>query len=391
MYIIVVAGAWAGFLVYWAKSTIGQSGCSRDAASLAGAFPSTRQELDLDSPRLEDPFSCHEVSEMIHQNAPLTSHRFNYLRRRAYVHDAECFEEHYALFRRAFLLRRTSTSGKHFNLHIPKSGGTSLCEMARRNNLTVPTDSSNCQYLPAGAPYWCCKDMDARRYMSCPELDRKFGMHQFVANENYLDHPLCFDDRLYSINLREPVTRAISNVETYIPFIGNAGGNHPYYGRRLNLIQSNYLTWALVAGLRGEDASSGINHRFDYVPGSTRDDLLVAKFVLGQFDFLLGVDAQESCNDVILTLMGMRYNKFPRYTNDRWVVVEANSTIRNKSSDDPRRYYRRDSYERLNVIDARLFEYATDLIRADCQFFERIIADEADRDGLPSLELYQTK
>jgi hypothetical protein len=348
------------------------------------------------------PFDCADVSNAFRPNitvVELSSYKFNLLRRKAYMHDRSCYEEHLDQFSKAFLLRRRSTGGRHYNLHLPKSGGTSLCRAVLNDGFKSP--NSACHNKP-GCAAWCCCSLDRPR-MACDVLSGsgKYGRSDWVSNENYLDHPLCLEDRLYSATIRDPISRAISHFEHYLDFmVHNAingireeykgreipnqwwGNRHDGQGetaRRINLIQSNYMSWSLIAGLHDEAAR--------YQAGSGANDLQDAMEVIGSFDFLLGMDVQNasaSCTADTLAMMGLNNTTLGHEKLDL-------HRERGEGPDNYQYHYRRSSWARLNDLDVMLYEYIAKLIRADCAFFARIVQAAAAGSGLTSLQFHKSE
>ena len=93
-------------------------------------------------------------------------------------------------------------------------------------------------------PLWCgCEEP---KTMTCEDLSEIQA--NFVMNENWLDD-FC-DNRLYSMLIREPISRAMSHVNQFLDALA-ARDHKPFHntkGWRLSLIQSNYMTWSLTAG-----------------------------------------------------------------------------------------------------------------------------------------------
>lgn len=336
-------------------------------------------------------FDCIEVSTAFRTNitdAELSSYKFNHLRRKAYMHDRSCYEEHQGDFKKAFLLRRRSTGERHLNLHLPKSGGTSLCHAVLNDGFRSPNAAC---HNKAGCAAWCCCSLD-RPKMTCDVLSSRYGRSDWVANENYLDHPLCLKDRLYSATIRDPISRSISHFEHFLDFMqhnaingirekykgkdiphqswwGNRHDSQGETARRINLIQSNYMTWSLVAGLHEEAA--------DYQAGRGANDLQDAMDVIGDFDFLLGMDVQNvsaSCTSDTLAVMGLKNTTLGHEELDL-------HRKRGEGPDNYQYYYRRDTYARLNDVDVLLYEYVVQLIKADCDFFAKIIKAAAGDGG----------
>ena len=341
-------------------------------------------------------FDCAELSQIFHPNittVELSSYEINHLRRKAYIYDQPCYEHYYEQFRRAFLLRRNAMNGLHYNLHIPKTGGTSLCRTVQQHGMKAPNAAC---HNKAGCAAWCCCGLDRPR-MTCDTLASRYGRYTFVGNENYLDHPLCLDDRLYSVTIREPVSRAISHFEHFLDFIVHNAVNgvrikykdageipsqwfgerddHREQARRINLLQSNYMTWSMIAGLHDDP--------FDYCPGTEADDLQVAMDVLGSFDFIIGIGVQNLtavCNSNILTLMGMRNATLGHETLDL-------QRERGDGEHNYQHYYRRDKYAQLNDYDVLLYKYSVEIMQADCNFFDKIISEAVER-GESGLESF---
>jgi len=359
------------------------SGSGSSAYFASGSSNSNTDESDRDKVLL---FDCAELSRIFRPNmttVELSSYRINHLRRKAYIYDHPCYERYYEQFRRAFLLRRNAINGQHYNLHLPKTAGTSLCRTVQQHGMKTP--NAACHNKP-GCAAWCCCGLDRPR-MTCDTLASRYGRYTFVGNENYLDHPLCLNDRLYSVTIREPVSRAISHFEHFLDFMVHNAVNgmrmkykdageihsqwfgerddHREQARRINLLQSNYMTWSLIAGLHDDP--------FDYCPGTEADDLQVAMDVLGSFDFIIGIGVQNltvACNSNILTLMGMR-----NATLGHELQRESGDGEHNYQH-----YYRRDKYAQLNDYDVLLYKYSVEMMLADCSFFDRIISEAVERE-----------
>lgn len=212
-----------------------------------------------------------------------------------------------------------------------------------------------------------------------------------MGNENYLDHPLCLKDRLYSATIRDPISRSISHFEHFLDFLQHHAINgirEKYSGkdipsqwwcdrhdgqgetaRRINLIQSNYMTWSLIAGLHEEAAR--------YQAGTGANDLQDAMEVIGDFDFLLGMDVQNvstSCTSDTLAVMGLKNTALGHEELDL-------HRERGEGKDNYQYYYRRDTYARLNDVDVLLYEYIVQLIKADRDFFAQIIGAAVGEGG----------
>lgn len=129
-----------------------------------------------------------------------------------------------------YTLNRMEHVHNHLNLHIPKSGGTSICSLAKQKskkytNFTV-AKTNGCWEGDHFLPLWCNPHFvpggDRSKWASldnsalCNMMDRNLSM--FVMNENYLDHPLCTQQKIYSIVLRDPVDRVMSNERHLLEF-----------------------------------------------------------------------------------------------------------------------------------------------------------------------------
>jgi hypothetical protein len=175
------------------------------------------------------------------------------------------------------------------------------------------------------------------------------GLPEFVMNENYLDLPMCPGQRIYSMVIRDPVDRAMSN-ERHLYNFRNKSTDVTFFQRK-ELVRHNYITWALSAGASSE-------RRFQLVPQEDQFD--IAKDTLSRFDFLLDFTRNgTSCLGVTLELMGIQ-----------------NATIghqrkgfgkQHKSKLKPR-----EMYESWNLLDLKLYEYSQQLMDIDCQFFLRL-------------------
>jgi len=282
---------------------------------------------------------CMEVPELV--NNAIHSYEVNELRRNLGIFHPHCLRDHMQLFSHKFQERRNIT--KHLSLHIPKSGGTSLCKSALDDkNFTAST--SNC-WTGDFCPLWCGRGCRFPKRVTCAEQSSlKFN---FVMNENWLDD-LC-DDWVYSILIREPVSRAISHVNHFLDTVAARGHEHfqKSKGWRLSLIQSNYMTWSLSAGKSATDI-----HPKYFRP--SREHLNEAMSILRKIDFVLDLNySNEKCNKVIFKLMGFNPTKI------------GNSNSRSGYQKD----FKKRDYTLLNDLDRELYEYATKIIDVDCKFF----------------------
>ena len=135
---------------------------------------------------------------------------------------------------------------KHIMLHIPKLGGTSVCNRVEQSTNLTTVMHTNCQKWAGSSfcPLWCC--CDVVKPTKCSSIDQ--WEEDFLMNENYLDE-FC-PQRTYSIILREPTTRTISHINhlmkatvskwTWLRETSNINW-------RLSLVQANYMTWSLSA------------------------------------------------------------------------------------------------------------------------------------------------
>lgn len=272
-----------------------------------------------------------------------------------------------------YTVHRIKHVHNHLNLHIPKSGGTSICSLAKEKaeqdtNFTVAT-TNGCWEVEHFLPLWCHSSRfvpggDRSEWLDynnedvlpepststaalCNAMDRKLPM--FVMNENYLDHPLCTQQRIYSIVLRNPVDRVMSNEHHLLEF----GREHNK--ERLQLIRNNYIVWALSSG------TTKHGERLSILP--QKEHLEIAKETLLQFDYLLDVTLtfSSSCHDDILYLMGLASGNGeipPHEMKGRGKQINLALT--------------RTEYKELNLLDIELYEYAQSVMRVDCEFFSLV-------------------
>lgn len=181
----------------------------------------------------------------------------------------------------------------------------------------------------------------------------------FVGNEAWLDHDesLFCPDRAWSVSIREPVARAMSQVTMWMHLIEKRKKRPDAHRTELlHIIQSNYMTWSLVSGT----TSPSQDHPVDFFV--KKEHLPKAKKVLSRFDFIIDIGGtSRTCFDLITEFMGITYHHVPHSR-----VVKSNYTAN----------YPREGYVAMNAIDTELYEYAQELIQADCEFFKRIKADE---------------
>ena len=311
--------------------------------------PETRETFQNDtSSRRDSPPPCDNVPELVLNLSVTLPWEINALRRTLALGDAPCFEQHFDLFAHAFAIRTTKLC-KILHLHIPKTGGTSLCSLAKENSLSTP--GSFC-WRDGFCPLWCgCSNLSPT---TCQQIHQM--QQELIMNENYLDYPLCGEERLYSVALREPVSRAMSHVNHFMDAVASRGHDHfgNTIGWRLNLIQSNYMVWSFAAG-----RYSDTDDPRSLSPG--KSDLTHAKAALRQLDFILdlGTAAQSNeCRSVILEFMGMNATNTPREENSYGDSYKAS--------------YRSLNYEMMNGLDRQFYRYALDLMRVDCDFLLRL-------------------
>lgn len=272
-------------------------------------------------------------------------------------------------------LHRIKHVRNHLNLHIPKSGGTSVCSLATEKaeqdtNFTVAT-TNGCWEGKHFLPLWCNPRFvpggDRSEWLDynneaapqdpsttaalCNTMNRK--LPTFVMNENYLDHPLCTRYRIYSIVLRDPVDRVMSNERHLLEL------ETEHNKERLQLIRNNYIVWALSSG------TTKHGERLSILP--QKEHLEIAKETLLQFDYILDVadvaltSSSSSCHDDILYLMGLASGdgENPPHEMKGW-GKQNNLTLT------------RTEYKELNLLDIELYEYAQSIMRVDCAFFSLV-------------------
>jgi len=265
-----------------------------------------------------------------------------------------------------YTLNRIEHVRNHLNLHIPKSGGTSICSLARQKskhnaNFTIALDSNNCWEYDHFMPLWMHEAFvpgtDRNEWLIdatypstaslCNMTDRKLPM--FVMNENYLDHPLCTQHRIYSIVIRDPVDRAMSN-ERHLGMF-----DREHIKERLQLIRNNYMVWALSSG------TTNHGKRLSILP--QREHLVIAMEALLQFDYVLDVaHTTSSCHNDILYLMGLASNRTGEKSphENKGAGKEISLPLS------------RNEYEELNLLDNELYENAHSIVRVDCKFYSLI-------------------
>jgi hypothetical protein len=280
----------------------------------------------------------------------------NQFRRKLAIEDPTCYERSFAHLAANFIERLDNVRA-HLHLHIPKAGGTTLCELAKlyKSVLNPDKKGSNCWEGKHFYPAWMSGDIDAREDMldnkTCHAYMERPNLPEFVMNENYLDLPMCPHQRIYSMVIREPVDRAMSNERHLYNFRDKS--TEVTFLQRKELVRHKYITWALSAG-----ASSG-DRKFQLVP--QEDQLDIAKDTLSRFDFLVDFTMNDtSCLGATLELMGIR-----------------NTTIGQQRKQFGKQHSSklkpREMYQLWNSLDLKLYEYAQQLMDIDCRFFLRLM------------------
>ena len=278
--------------------------------------------------------------------------------------NTSCYKQYLQMFVNYTLNRIRRVKHRHINLHIPKSGGTSLCQLAKQysnKNTKFTTGNSGCWEGGHFLPLWCNPAFvpggDREDWLSeadaslCDVMDRT--LPTFVMNENYLDHPLCTHQRMYSIVLRDPADRVMSH-ERHLLYLERENEEE-----RLKLIRNNYIVWALSSGATTEHGK-----RLSVVP--VREHLEIAKDTLLKFDFLLDLSTlaqNETCYKNMLDLMGLAPNEQNPPQHDMKGIGTGEEIA-----------FSREEYRRLNLLDIELYEYAQRIITHDCEFYSVVKA-----------------
>jgi len=309
----------------------------------------TQEKLDGDCPPAPDLSS-------------LDAGAINRLRRSIGIENPACYARYLPLFAE-YMKNRLTMNPHHLSLHIPKTGGTSLCKLARSLNKVTPK-TSNCWERKHFRPIWCCHDFEDREEWSsnvttaCDVLNST--LPSFTMNENYLDHPLC-DKRIYSVLLRNPIERARSQ-ERHLGFFdlkrgqAEVNSSNDDFLARLNLTRNNYMTWALAVGsIDGPGKLTALpQHNL----------LEIAKRTLLQIDFLLDPSQNQKCNKATLSLMGFGNTTLPHANEHKNRFPELQHNISH------------DIYKVWNALDIELYHYAQRLIELDCEFFLNWMIDD---------------
>jgi hypothetical protein len=278
------------------------------------------------------------------------------LRRRLALQDPSCYEQGFSDLARSFKDRLRGVKG-HLHLHIPKAGGSSLCWLVKKLHKKTTNSSYNCWEPNYFYPAWFWGNFTGRQGLlenaTCDDFayPENQSLPEFVMNENYLDHPLCLTQRIYSMTLRNPIDRAMSN-DRHLLYIFNGPSSVTRFHERRELVRHNYITWALSAGTNN-------GSKFSLVPHATQ--LEIAKDTISSLDFLIDFSQPSECLKVTLELMSF---------GNRTVVSEANV---GKGNIFKKHLPVREKYEQWNVLDFELYEYAQQLMMVDCIFFLRLL------------------
>jgi len=187
---------------------------------------------------------------------------------------------------------------------------------------------------------------------------------ELSMNENYLDYPLCLNERIYSVVIREPVNRTISQ-ETQLNHLKQIKKfdndiNATLFNARLNLARNNYMTWALAIGSSSYGPMEDI-HKLYTMPQPKL--LEIAKQTLLQMDFIMDpVSQTDVCLQAKVSLMMDMDNN-----------TSATLGHENSWGKRPKLHHyhniSREQYAVWNELDIELYRYATSLIELDCLFY----------------------
>ena len=112
-------------------------------------------------------------------------------------------------------------------LHIPKTGGTTICKGLVATNQCVAQSRAkgNC-WVTSDGPEWCCLPTRVAKRKTCEK--RRAYPNAVTMIERYMDtdpttnQTLFCDGVTYGIILREPVSRAISQVHEFVAMLRSA-------------------------------------------------------------------------------------------------------------------------------------------------------------------------
>jgi hypothetical protein len=199
-------------------------------------------------------------------------------------------------------------------------------------------------------------------------------------NENYLDHPLCLVTHLYSLLLRAPTERVMSQEKHFLSFVHGKNSNmsNEAITGRLGVIRNNYMLWSITSGL--VNAASGYA-RLNFVP--RRKHLSIAKEIVSRMDFLLEltpprhwkhssstVELAEECIPTMLKLMGFGGTNASSSSSSS-LTTRTNAGMGHTNT----LHYNRSQYYKWNTLDVELYQYAIKLAKLDCDFFLRFVKE----------------
>jgi hypothetical protein len=291
------------------------------------------------SPHEDARITCDSIPDLL-SNYVSEPSKVNEIRRLLMMQHPDCFQNHFVLFAETFNSRLTK---KHVMLHIPKAGGTSVCQSVQQGgNLT--STGHNC-WKKDFCPFWVgSPKCDNPKPTTCLELEG--WSEDFVMNENWLDE-ICHD-HTYSIVLRDPVPRTMSHVNNFLRSVANRK-DHLADSKnwRLSLIQSNYMTWAL-------SAASEIGKQDPKHFRPMEEHLQIAKSRLLQMDHIVDLSHQDKqCTKQMFEFM--RIKKKIGHSNS---AKSANYTADFSTT----------SVTASNTLDIQLYDFATRLLAVDCIF-----------------------
>jgi hypothetical protein len=287
----------------------------------------------------------------------------NKFRRELMIHNQECFQEHAHLFKEHFISRLAL---KQLMLHIPKAGGSSICEASRRPKSKF---GHNChEQFENFCPLWCC--CERRKSTSCDQLKKtsETAHIEFIMTENALDAHFC-DEFTYSALLREPVSHAMSQTNAFLNWVKKGSKKEPPITiSRLQLASQNYQTWALSAGTDPEMKECyETKPWYDCVPiGIERRHLEIAKSKLISMDYIVDLGYHDKhCLRKLFTKL-----KIGNETTGEVNTKHETKTVSTgrKYSD----YFDTATYTSLNNLDIELYKFAGELMDVDCIFIQSL-------------------
>jgi hypothetical protein len=276
---------------------------------------------------------------------PSFQYNLNWIRRNITLEHPECLN-----FFQNFFFNETLKIKPIFHLHIPKTRGSSLCELARfneffKNEFTNQNFGDNCWHKRM-APYWVC-GKPPKKIFGCTELAQVNAF--FVGNERWMDYEndsVFCPSHKYLITTREIISHRMSHIENLKRF-----GHKDPSSDRFQIVSQNYFTWALLAGKE--------ENPLKFRPNMTH--LEEAKNILISFDFILDVKQnQAQCEKNILSLLNFKINTtmpFKNKNKNKKYVQKYNQTFLKQS----------------NTLDLELYEFIKKLIKIDCEYFESVM------------------